>query len=73
MTHSIDRRRFLAHTAAGIAGCSLLPRLSHAEPLPAADPLFKLSLAEWSLHKTLFAKKLDNLDFAKVGAAGVWH
>lgn len=25
---------------------------------------FKISLAEWSLHKALFAKKLDNLDFA---------
>lgn len=26
---------------------------------------FRLSLAEWSLHKTIFAGKLDNLDFAK--------
>jgi sugar phosphate isomerase/epimerase len=28
-------------------------------------PPFDISLAEWSLHKTLFAKKLDNLDFPK--------
>lgn len=28
-------------------------------------PLFKISLAEWSLHKTLFSKKLDHLDFPK--------
>jgi sugar phosphate isomerase/epimerase len=27
------------------------------------DMFFKISLAEWSLHKTLFDKKLDNLDF----------
>ena len=27
---------------------------------------FKISLAQWSLHKTLQQKKLDNLDFAKV-------
>jgi L-ribulose-5-phosphate 3-epimerase len=27
--------------------------------------MFKISLAEWSLHKTLGAGKLDNLDFAK--------
>ena len=27
--------------------------------------LFKISLAQWSLHKALFSKKLDNLDFAK--------
>ena len=27
---------------------------------------FKISLAEWSLHKALFAKKIDNLDFPKI-------
>jgi sugar phosphate isomerase/epimerase len=26
-------------------------------------PWFEISLAQWSLHKTLFEKKLDNLDF----------
>ena len=25
--------------------------------------MFKISLAEWSLHRTLFDGKLDNLDF----------
>jgi L-ribulose-5-phosphate 3-epimerase len=29
------------------------------------NPLFQISLAEWSLHRTLFAKQLDALDFAK--------
>jgi sugar phosphate isomerase/epimerase len=29
------------------------------------EPLFRISLAQWSLHRTLFDKKLDNLDFAK--------
>ncbi len=28
-------------------------------------PIFKISLAQWSLHKSLKAGKLDNLDFAK--------
>lgn len=28
------------------------------------EMFFKISLAEWSLHKTLFAKKMTNLDFA---------
>lgn len=28
-------------------------------------PLFKISLAEWSLHRTIFEGKLDHLDFAK--------
>ena len=32
-----------------------------------ADSLpFKVSLAEWSLHKALFDKKIDNLDFARI-------
>lgn len=29
------------------------------------QPLFKISLAQWSLHRTLHEGKLDNLDFAK--------
>ena len=29
------------------------------------QPLFTISLAEWSLHKTIFGGKLDNLDFPK--------
>jgi L-ribulose-5-phosphate 3-epimerase len=32
--------------------------------------LFDISLAEWSLHKTLFGKKLDNLDFPKAAKQG---
>jgi sugar phosphate isomerase/epimerase len=34
-------------------------------PVPEANPLFKISLAEWSLHVALRAKKLDHLDFPK--------
>lgn len=30
------------------------------------EPLFKVSLAQWSLHRALFARALDHLDFAKV-------
>ena len=29
------------------------------------EPLFRISLAEWSFHRTLFAGKLDHLDFAR--------
>jgi sugar phosphate isomerase/epimerase len=32
----------------------------------AAPLFFEISLAEWSLHKSLFAKELDNLDFPVV-------
>jgi L-ribulose-5-phosphate 3-epimerase len=54
------RRGFLAALAAAGAAGRLAPAI--AAP-PANAPLFKISLAEWSLHKTLFAGKLDNLDF----------
>ena len=33
---------------------------------PADGLFFKISLAQWSLHKALFAKKIDNLDFARI-------
>lgn len=36
-----------------------------AAPTPAA-PWFTISLAQWSLHKKLFAKEMDNLDFPAV-------
>ena len=41
---------------------NLNPLASNGQP--GAEPFFKISLAQWSLHKTLFNKKLDNLDFA---------
>lgn len=58
MTYTLDRRSFLG-TMAGVvvAGVRI--------PLP-RDPLFRISLAEWSLHRTLFARRLDNLDFPGV-------
>ncbi|HEX4948167.1 MAG TPA: sugar phosphate isomerase/epimerase family protein [Blastocatellia bacterium] len=57
-----DRRTFLTQSAQTLAGLSLASASLHAM---AKKQLFKISLAQWSLNKTLFAKKLDNLDFAK--------
>jgi sugar phosphate isomerase/epimerase len=57
------RRQFLA-ASAGVAAAVALPcsvRGAQAEK----QPLFQISLAQWSLHKTLFGGKLDNRDFAK--------
>jgi sugar phosphate isomerase/epimerase len=55
------RRQFLASSAA-IAAAASLPRLVVAQ---GKEPAFKISLAEWSLHRTLKEDKLDNRDFAK--------
>ena len=31
-----------------------------------AEPFFKISLAEWSLNKSIFGGKIEHLDFARV-------
>lgn len=54
-----SRRSFLASTAA-VAAASLLGRTAFA----ASAGKFEISLAEWSLHKTLFGGKLNHLDYA---------
>jgi L-ribulose-5-phosphate 3-epimerase len=64
-SNSLDRRDFLRRGAAS-AGLALgtvafSPVLAAAE----GEPLFKISLAEWSLHRALKAGKLDNLEFPK--------
>ena len=60
-----SRRTFLAAGATALAAVPL--RGIAADPAPAAakEPLYKISLAQWSLHNTLFSGKLDNLDFPR--------
>src|SRR6476659_2224230 len=67
MSNSIDRRSFLRTAAVtgsavslGIAGRAI------ADAAKGSEPLFKISLAEWSFHRALRAGKMDNLDFPKV-------
>jgi L-ribulose-5-phosphate 3-epimerase len=64
MTDSLSRRNFLL-TSANIVGGMGLMSLTGAELRGAQKELFPISLAEWSLHRTLFAKRLDHLDFAR--------
>jgi L-ribulose-5-phosphate 3-epimerase len=60
----LSRRSFLAAAAAAVP---LAAGQARATPgiAPTKPPLFKISLAEWSLHRTLREGKLDNLDFPK--------
>jgi sugar phosphate isomerase/epimerase len=66
---STNRRQFLATSASCVATTAIattsLSSWSSAQDSAAGKP-FKISLAQWSLHKPLFAKEIDNLDFAKV-------
>lgn len=78
----MNRRNFLRHSMqlaggvglAGIAG-QVLSSCSGSEGqkqgagqagTSAASALYKISLAEWSLHKTIFGGQLDHRDFARI-------
>jgi sugar phosphate isomerase/epimerase len=76
---SICRRRLLAAGLAAAGSRLAIPVVGNARRCIAAapdaanqaaspvkaPPLFAISLAEWSLHRMLFAGKLDNLDFPR--------
>lgn len=66
MLQLVDRRDFIKQAAQTTVAAGLTVLAGTA--LSAAPPkqLFKISLAEWSLHRTLQKKELDNLDFARV-------
>lgn len=71
----MKRRQFVKRTAQATATLSLLgfaackgdKKNSEVDNDAISDDaslFFKMSLAEWSLHRTLFDKKMDHLDFA---------
>ena len=62
-----SRRQFLAASAAATAAAAMpcWVRAAASQDKAEKQPPFLISLAQWSLHKTLFDKKLDNRDFAK--------
>jgi L-ribulose-5-phosphate 3-epimerase len=65
MSNNINRREFVLAAAAPVSAVALwkVRPLFWKNVLHQTEPLFKISLAEWSLHKTLFAGELDNLEF----------
>jgi sugar phosphate isomerase/epimerase len=71
MSPSFDRRQFLGvslKTGVGLAAASVLASRFAAGDDAKKAPLYKISLAQWSLNRALFGRsseKLDNLDFAK--------
>ena len=72
MAPPCDRRWFLK-SAAGVAmgaglasfGCQRSTDVSNVETGVDPEPLFRISLAEWSLHRTLNTGEMDHLDFAR--------
>ena len=76
MNLPFDRRNFLlassAITAAGLTATARAASVNSPLPTPGSnniidiDSPFKISLAQWSLHRTLRSGKITNLDFPKV-------
>lgn len=60
------RRRFLAATGAAAAAIAATPAKFSLGNEPNLAVPFKISLAEWSLHRTIRSGKISNLDFPKV-------
>lgn len=62
----MNRRNFIHSTAAGAAAFGLSGFLQHHSfAKNSGEPWFRISLAQWSLHRALKAGELDNLDFAR--------
>ena len=62
----MNRREFIENSALLGAGMALTGVTSNKLFADHHEPAFKISLAQWSLHRTLQKGELDNLDFAKV-------
>lgn len=70
---SNNRRKFIQQVT-GLAGIAILPSAfyscsgkmnprNHSNAADIKNSFFEISLAQWSLHRTLRSKKIDNLDF----------
>ena len=57
-----SRRKFITSLGASLTASSLISSANHHKK----KQLFEISIAEWSLHKSLFGKKISNLDFPVV-------
>ena len=68
---TMSRRLFMGGTVAsgallGLGSRAAVAAADSGKPEAGTIGNFKISLAEWSLHKALYAKKIDNLDFPKI-------
>jgi len=62
-----SRRQFLFQSAVAASVIAVAsPRFFPIAQAAATELPFKISLAQWSLHKALKAGQIDNLDFAKI-------
>ena len=62
----MNRRDFIKQVSVGVGSVALANQALLAFSSDEGEPLFKISLAEWSLHKSIFGGQINHLDFAKV-------
>ncbi len=61
-----NRRVFLKQMGTLLAGSGIVSTLPLHSFAAGKKSFFEISLAQWSLHKALFSKKIDNLDFPAI-------
>jgi sugar phosphate isomerase/epimerase len=66
MPGRVTRREFLVRGSAAAAALSFVDPLDGVGAIARQRPPFEISLAQWSLHRTLRGGDLDHLDFARV-------
>ena len=66
MKQYTNRRAFIKQAAVVVAGLGLTSTMTSSFAAAAKQPLFKISLAEWSYNRAIFGKKMDHLDFPRV-------
>ena len=66
MKLDLNRRSFLGQAALALTGLASVPLIAPGGWAGQRKLLFMISLAEWSLHRTLSENKMDHLDFPKV-------
>ena len=66
MPNQVSRREFVSRASGAAAGILLSAPFPRRVAAHLGEPPFKISLAQWSLHKALQGGRLDHLDFAKV-------
>jgi L-ribulose-5-phosphate 3-epimerase len=64
MTTTMNRRDFLRTSGTAAAGLAALSLPATAQSR--GGPLYKISLAEWSINRSLFGGQMQHLDFAKI-------
>lgn len=65
-----SRREFLIRSSVAVGSFAVAASASRSPAIAiAAESPFKISLAQWSLHRALNGGQLNNLDFAKVAKA----